>query len=546
MKKNVILFVGIMSLLLTVTACGGKEQKDASKETKQSIAIVVDQEMSGLDSVLTTDTYSFTALNNVMEGLYRLSETNELTPAGAAALPEISEDKLTYHIKLNQKAKWSNDEPVTANDYVFAWRRAVAPETAAEYASLFGAIENATEITAGKAESSSLGIKALNDYELEIKLNKALPYFESLLAMPTFFPQNEKFVTQEGSNYAKTSDNLIYNGPFILDSFEGVGTDTEWNYLKNDNYWDHKTVKLETIKNQVVKESATRVNLFEAGEVDDIVLTGELAKQYQADDAFVSIKKAGTTYLSYNQTKKEYQSKNIRKAISLILDRNAIVDQILGDGSIASTGLVPSDMSFSPNDAVDFAKESGDLLKLDLEAGKKLWKEELQKLGLTKVKIDLLAYDTDSIKKVAEYIQSEIETNLEGADVDVSIVPVSVAIEKGKNTDFDLFLFGWGADYPDPSSFLDLLLSDSPYNYGKYQNKAYDELVTQAATVNLVNPEKRWDDMINAEKLLMEDSGVAPLFQKGEARLRNPNLKNVISYSTGAQFSYKYAYLTTN
>lgn len=527
--------------LVFLVSCGKNEQD--KKGQAQTISIVVDQEMSTLDSALATDTYSITALNNVMEGLYRLSSDNELELAGASEQPKISEDGLTYTIKLNKEAKWSNGDAVTAKDYVYSWRKAVDAKTASEYAYLFAPIKNASEITAGKITSEQLGIEAINDYELNISLNEPTPYFNSLLAFTTFFPQNEKFVTEAGDNYAKTSEHLLYNGPFTLADFDGPGTDTAWTYLKNDAYWDKNEVTLDKIENQVVKESSTSVNLFESGEVDDILLTGELAKQYKENPAFVSLEKAGTTYLTYNQTKKEYQNENVRKAISLVLDRDSIVNEILADGSVAPKGLVPSDMSFSPDTHEDFAKEAGDLVKTDVNEAKALWSKAKTELGISTLTINLLSYDTDSIKKVSEYIQNALEENLEGIKVNVSIVPVSVAIERGKNTNFDLFLFGWTADYPDPSSFLELFESDSPHNYGKYSNAQYDEQMKKASNEDANDLEKRWNDYLEAEKILMNTYGNAPVIQKAEARLRNPKLKGIVSHSTGAQFDYKKAYL---
>lgn len=541
MRKK-LMIVGIALLL---AGCGNKAEteKESKKETAQEISIVVENELSTLDSTLASDTYGITVLNNVMEGLYRLDENNQLIIAGASELPDVSDDLLTYKIKLNKDAKWSNETPVTAADYVYAWQKAVNPKTGSEYSYLFNSVLNAPEITEGKKPIEKLGIKAIDDYELEITLAQATPYFESLLAFPTFFPQNKAFVEKEGGDYAKTNENLIYNGPFVLEDFDGAGTDTTWDYVKNKNYWDNKKVKLAKISNQVIKEPGTSVKLFEAGELDDLPLSGEFAQQYRDNEAFVSLDKAGTTYLSYDQREGLFTNSKARKAISLVLNREEIIENILADGSIVPKGLVPSGMSFAPETNKDFADVTTNYVKTDVEEAKKLWKEAKEETKTGDVTLELLSYDVDSIRKLAEAIQFAIEDNLEGAKVSVSIVPVSVAVEKGRNTEFDLFLFGWGADYADPSSFLDLMKTDSPYNYGKYSNKEYDALVESAATTNVTEPEKRWADFVKAENLLMEETGVNPIFQKAESRLRNPQLKGIISHSVGAQFDFKEAYL---
>ena len=543
MKK---IFWGILALVVFLTGCQSKtntDKKEENTEPEQKITMAVNQELSSLDSVLATDTYSITVLNNVMEGLYRLDENNQLIPASAKELPEVSEDKLTYTIKLRDDMKWSNGESVTANDFVYGWQKAVNPKTGSEYSGLFTGIKNANDIIEGKKPETDLGVKALDDTSLEITMETPVPYFESLLAFPTFFPQNKAFVEKEGKEYGTTNEHLIYNGPFVLEDFDGPGTDTEWKLTKNDSYWDKDKVKLDTIVNQVSKEPATSVRLFEAGELDDVTLSGELAKQYKEDPAFLPLEKAGTTYLTYNYTNDFFKNKKARQAISLVLDRKNITEFILADGTKEPKGLVPNGMSYSPTDKKDFADVSNPMVKTDVDEAKKLWAEAKKETGVKDISIDLLSYDDEVIKKLAEAIQFDIEDKLEGAKVNVNIVPLTVAIEKGRNTDFDLFLFGWGADYPDPSSFMELLTTDSAYNYGKYSNKAYDELVLNASTKDVTDAEKRWNDYIEAENILTEDAAISPIFQKAEAKLRNPKLKGIVNHSTGAQFDFKEAYL---
>ena len=200
-------------------------------------------------------------------------------PAGAAELAEVSEDGLIYRLKLREDAKWSNGDPVTAADYVYGWQRTVKAETGSEYAYLFAPVKNAESITAGKTDPSELGIKAVSEYELEITLEKATPIL-IIYCFPIFLPAKSRNCgRKKGDQYATTSDNSVYNGPFVLTGFDGPGTDTEWSYEKNDQYWDQENVKLQTINVSVVKESATSLNLFQDGQADDVILTGELAQQ---------------------------------------------------------------------------------------------------------------------------------------------------------------------------------------------------------------------------------------------------------------------------
>jgi oligopeptide transport system substrate-binding protein len=529
---------GGSSSTATSSSSGG-EAKD------QTFKVVVQQEMPSADLSLATDTISFSALNNVYEGLYRLDKDNNPEPAGAAEKATVSNDGLTYTIKLREDAKWSNGDAVTAADYVYGWQRTVNPKTASEYAYLFSPVKNADDITAGKTAVDQLGIKAVSDYELEITLTKATPYFDYLLAFPSFFPQNQKVVEENGSNYAQTSDNAVYNGPFTLTDFDGPGTDTEWSYTKNDTYWDKDNVKLSKIDVSVVKESSTSLNLFQDGKADDVILSGELAQQMANDKSFVSQPEATTSYLEMNQRDADspFKNENLRKAISYAIDRDALVNSILGDGSIASTGLVPSNLTFSPSDKEDFTKAAGTELSYSKKQAKEYWEKAKKELGITSLSFDILSSDTDSSKKITEYLQSAIQESLDGVTVTLSPVPFSVRLDRSNSGDFDVVMGGWGADYADASSFLDLFVSGNSYNRGQWSNSDYDAAIKAASTTDVSDADKRWDDMVDAEKILMDTQGVIPLYQKAEAHLRNTKVKGVVAHGAGAQYDYKWTYI---
>ncbi|MEB5919151.1 peptide ABC transporter substrate-binding protein [Enterococcus casseliflavus] len=540
--------VAVCGVVLAGCTTGGTNSSSNDTATsgdsnaEQVFNVVVSQEMPSADLSLATDTISFSALNNVYEGLYRLDADSTPQPAGAAEAAEVSEDGLTYKIKLREDAKWSNGDPVTAADYVYGWQRTVKPETASEYAYLFSPVKNADAITAGDTDPSELGIKAVGDYELEITLEKATPYFDYLLAFPSFFPQNQKVVEENGDQYASTSDNAVYNGPFVLTGFDGPGTDTEWAYEKNDQYWDKDTVKLQTINVSVVKESSTALNLFQDGQADDVILTGELAQQMANDEAFISQPEASTYYLEMNQRDEDspFRNENLRKAISYAIDRDALVTSILGDGSIASSGLVPEGMTFSPGDHTDFTEAAGSVISYDQEKAKEYWEKAKEELGIDSLEFDILASDTDSTKKIIEYLQDTIEKTLDGVKVTLSPVPLSVRLDRSNAGDFDAVMAGWGADYADASSFTDLFTTGNSYNRGQWSNEEYDAAVKAAGTTNANDPDKRWEDLVNAEKIIMNEQGVIPVYQKAEAHLRAPKVKGVVAHAAGAQYDYKW------
>ncbi|EAC9287556.1 peptide ABC transporter substrate-binding protein, partial [Listeria monocytogenes] len=200
-------------------------------------------------------------------------------------------------------------------------------------------------------------------------------------------------VEDNGDQYASTSDNAVYNGPFVLAGFDGPGTDTEWSYEKNDQYWDKDTVKLDTINVSVVKESSTSLNLFQDGQADDVILTGELAQQMANDEAFVSEPLARTSYIELNQREEDspFRNEDLRKAISYAIDRDALVTSILGDGSLASTGLIPKGMTFNPTDNTDFVDEAESVIEYDQEKAKEHWEKAKEALGIDSLSFEILA-----------------------------------------------------------------------------------------------------------------------------------------------------------
>lgn len=548
-QKNWLKASVILLSPMLLMACGNKEKTEGTSATKETgdieqvFKIVVPTEMPTMDTSLNSDVVSATATNSVYEGLYRFNGEGKAEPAGASEIAKVSQDGLVYTFKLRE-AKWSDGEPLTAKDYVYAWQRGANPETGSEYGFLFNALKNGEEVLGGNKPVAELGVKALSDYELEVTLEQPTPYFDYLVAFSTFFPQRQDIVEKYGKDYAATSENAVYNGPYILTEFDGPGTDIDWNYEKNPEYWDKDNVKLDRIEVMVAKESSTALNLYKDGQTEDIILTGELAQQMADDPDFVSDKKASTMYLEMNQKDKDspFNNENFRKAISYAIDRDSLVTQILGDGSIVPTGLVPAGIKLNVDGKEqEFAKDSGNHLEYNPEKAKKFWEKAQKELG-KEVEFSILTSDTDSAKKVSEYLQGAFKESLPGVKVNVNPVTFAIRIDRGLKTDFEMLNSGWNADYADPSTFIDLFETGVSYNLGKYSNEAYDKLVKQASVEHANDPEKRWQDMLAAEKLILDQAAVIPLYQKAEAHLRSPKVKEVVVNAAGAPYDYKWAY----
>ncbi|MEK0173773.1 peptide ABC transporter substrate-binding protein [Tetragenococcus halophilus] len=546
MKKGKLIGVMFASAALLVACSTGDTANSGESGSNggsgaQEFNLSVVQEMPSADLSLATDTVSFTALNNIYEGIYRLDEDDEPQPAGAAEMAEVSDDGLTYNIKLREDAKWSNGDPVTADDYVYGWQRTADPATGAEYAYLYGYVENGDDIIEGDKEPSELGIEAVDDYELEVQLDSPTPFFDYLLAFPSFFPQPQDVVEEKGEDYAKTDENSVYNGPFTLTEFEGAGSDTEWSYTANEEYWDQDNVNLDKINVSVVKEASTGLNLFNDGQIDDVVLTGELAQQNADNPEYQSVKESRTSYIELNEADEDspFRNKNLRLALSYALDRDSIVNQVLGDGSISSTNLVPEGTGADPESGEDFTEVSDSTLEYDVDKAQEYWEKAKDELDVDSLEIDLLSDDQDGAKQVAEYVQGAWG-ELDGLTITSTNVPFSVRLDRGTEGDFEALLGGWGADYADPSSFTDLFQTENSYNHGSWSNDEYDELIDAAATTHANEPKERFQDLIDAEAVINEEMGVIPVYQKAEGHLISDNIKGIVSHGAGAKYDYKW------
>lgn len=565
MKNSKLLWLFGLALVLSIflAGCGGSENTgsktennageeegkkgETSKEpdSEQVLNLMEDAEIPSMDSALAEDSVGFLVLTNVNEGLYRLNQDNIAEPAIAESEPEISEDGLTYTFKLRD-SNWSDGTPVTAHDFVFAWQRAIDPATGSPYGPymMSGTIANAEAISKGEMKPSELGIKAADDKTLVVTLERPVPYFLSLMAFGTFYPQKEEFVTEKGDAYASNSDNLLFNGPFMLTEWDGTGL--SWVYKKNPEYWDAEQVRLETINVDVVKETSTAVNLYQSGEKDLTLLSGEFAMQYADDPELVENLNSSLYYLNFNQErngeKTPLANENIRKAIAQGFNKEDLASAILSNGSIPANGLVPAGFAF--NEAgEDFRDANGDLLTYDAEAAKEAWAAGLKELGITELSLELLGGDSELAKKMDEYMKAQLEGNLEGLTLVIRELPFNVRLELDKTGDYDIQNSGWGPDYQDPMTFIDLFIT-SPRNTTAYSNPEYDKLVEQAKGELAGDPEARWKAMAEAERILIEeDAAIAPIYQQGERTLQKEYVQGIVKHPIGGDYSYKWAYI---
>ncbi len=485
--KQRLSLAAIMVLLLSGCGSVGKETK---KQEQQVLRVGIDSELSTADVSLAMDNTAADVMSQVGEGLFSFDEKGEAKPALATEKVQPSNDGLSYTFTIRKDAKWSNGEPITANDFEYSWKRTVDPKTASPQAYYFEGLKNYRAIVDGGKSKEELGVTAIDDHTLEVELSYPMSYFQQLLAVPAFYPLNEAFVEKTGKNYGTSAESTLYNGAFTLEGWDG--TNNTWSYVKNKNYWDQANVSLDKVDVQVVKEVNTGKNLFEGKELDVVKISGEIVAQEQ-DNAALKIREIpGTYYIQLNTQKDLLANKNARRAIALSLNSERLA--------------------------------------------KKLWQTAKKELGIEKAELTILSSDTENAKKISEYVQGALADNLENLTVNVSPVPFNNRLEKSRSGDFDIVVGGWTPVYADPIDFLNLLQSKNSNNFGKWSNKTFDQLLQEANVTYANKYEERWKTLQKADQLVAEEAPLVPLYQLTEARLVADSVQNLVYGPLGSGY----------
>ena len=541
-KKKIVGLVMALGLAgLFLTACGKQQATSKQQELRLSAS-------APLDTIDISKATGYGQTGNVFESFYRLGKNGQPT-AGLAKKATVSADGLTWTFTL-RNAKWSNGDQITAQDFVYSWRRSLTPKTASPYAYLFSGVKNADAISKGKLPVEQLGIKALDNKTVEISLEKPIAYFKVLMAYPLFGPQNQKVVEKYGKKYATNSKYMVYSGPFVIKDW--TGTSDKWSFQKNPNYWDKKQVKLDKISYKVVSNPNTGYELYQQGKLDMTPLSSQQVKNYKNSSEFKQYPYSYVAFLAYNfnatnaANKKALNNQNIRRALSLALDRKVLTKKVFGDGSQVPTGFVANDLAKNPQTGVDFAKEQAvtKTVAYDANLAKKYWRKGLAETGLKELTFNILASsDTPTNDALTQYLQSQYTKVLPGLKVKVQNIPGKSALERARKGEFDIYVSGWGGDFNDPITFLQIPLTGTSYNYGNYSNSEYDRLIAKATNEDANNKLARWNDLVAAAKLFNSQQGVSPLYQQTTAYLQKKRVKGIIHNTAGTQWNYKYAYL---
>lgn len=548
MKRKIGFLAVLIGILGIMGGCG--QTDDATKENAtsrsklaktQEISVSLPAELTTLDTTQTMDKNTFTIVQHLFEGLYRLDKNSTPVP-GIADKVDISKDGLNYDFHIRSDAKWSNGENITAQDFVYAWKKLVNPKNGAANAYLLDNVKNSKEIRLGKKEISELGISAPSKTEFKVVLSQAQPSFLTLISIGWLAPQQQKYVEAQGTSYGVDSGHLLYSGPFTLENWKQASD--SWTLKKNNAYYDASKVKLTKINGTTIKEENTGIDLFHTNKLDLQKISGQFVPQYTSENSFVTHTDIANYFIDFNKKAgTPLANQELRKAIAYSVDKEALSTNVLNDGSKPLNGLIPAKLASNGESKEDFRAYSGTYMKYNKNKAKSEWKKAQTKLGKN-ISLTLLVADDDNSKKVAEFIQSQIQENLAGVTIEISSQPKNNVNQSRRDKNYELSLSGWIAGDNDLSMYFILYESASAYNYGSYNNSEYDKLVTAAKTTDANDSNKQFEDYKKAEKILIEeDAAQVPLYQSASNYLINPDIKGIEYHLYGDYFNFREAYL---
>ena len=554
MKKNWFAKAAAsVTCLAMLVGCGSGGSAGANEVT-----INLGAEPPEMDSILTTSSGSMNVLRHCVEGLVSLDANDEAVP-GMAESWDVSKDQKTYTFHLRKGAKWSNGEEVTAQDFVFAWNQHFNARTGAPYASTWmtkiAGAEDIYTATAAKVDPDNeksdykmaeadipayieehAGWKAVDKYTFQVTFTGPFQYAVVLMAFPSFFPVNKTAYESAGGNkkYGTDADKLAYNGPFTITSW--VHEDSIV-LEKNPDYWNADNIKLDKITMRMISQENTAINEFNNGSIDMIGLTGDNIAQFENAQGFDD---GGAWYLEFNSQEKPYNNAKVRKALTLGVDAQKMVDTIVQNDSKVATTFTPPAVAQGA-----FTEYCGDIFQHvtnnDYSEAKALLEEGLkeEELTLAEFSPELLCDDTSAAKQQAEFLQAQLKENL-GVSVQIKQVTYKTRLANMDKGEFEIVFAGWSPDYNDPMTYLDMWVTGNGNNHGKWSNAEYDKIIEEASQI--ADKDAYYAKLKEAEEILAEECPIGFIYDRQTSYVTSDRLKGVIR-TAFQDINLNYAYI---
>ncbi|MDY4509130.1 MAG: peptide ABC transporter substrate-binding protein [Candidatus Faecousia sp.] len=560
--KRIVALVLAMVMALSLAACGGSsapaataapaaagdaapaDTAAAASDGDKVLNVMVEVEVESLDPQVATDGTSFEVIANYTDGLTQMDADGAAVPAIAESW-DVSEDGTIYTFHLREDANWSNGEPVTANDFVFAWQRAADPALASEYSYMLsdiGQIKNAAAIIAGEMDKSELGVKAIDDKTLEVTLEVPVSYFLSLMYFPTFYPVNQAFF--EGladGTFGTSPETVLSNGAFVLTSYEPAAL--SFSLTKNADYYDADKVQLDGLNYQVIKDSQQAYMSYQNGDLDIVMLSGDQVEQVEGDPE-LNITGAGYLwYLTLNMHDvPALNNQNMRLALSNAVNRASIVGDVVKDGSVATYTAVPPQFAAGP-DGSDFSADQtmfSDVCSDDTAKAAAYYEAAKAELGTDTFEFELLVEDQTETQNVAAVIKDQVEKALPGVTLNIKVEPKKQRVADIQDGNYEVCLTRWGPDYADPMTYLNMWITGCSNNYGLWSDAAYDAIIADCTTgAYVTDAEARWSAMYDAEKIVMDQAVIVPLYTKANANMIKTGVEGIEFHPVALNRVYK-------
>jgi len=530
MKRILSLVLAIAAIITVFAGCGATGNTGSSVK---AISATIASEPKTLDPSLNNAVDGGNYILCAFEGLTTIGKDGTIVP-GAAEKWETSTDGLVWTFHIRKDAKWSDGKDVTANDFVYSWKRTVNKDTAADYAYYIYFVKNGEKINAGEADVNTLGVKAVDEKTLEVTLENACPFFTEIVAFPALVPQREDIVTKDATKWALNPETYVGNGPYKLTSWEH---DSKITFEKSETYWDKASIVAPKIEWYLMNDQNAILSAFKNGQVQYAknIPTDEFAAEKAAGTLKI-LPLLGTYYVDLVNSKPPFDNPKIRKAFSLAVDRNYLVEKVKKGGETPASGFIPygiADVKQEP----DFRTTAGEYISTKAEdydknvaEAKKLLAEAGYPDGKGFPKTTFGLNSGSGHEPVAEALQQMWKEKL-GVEVEVLAQEWNVFQQSRKDGVYNINRNGWIGDYMDPSTFMDIFTTGNGQNNAKYSNPKYDEFI--AAARKETDGAKRIQLFHDAEKVLMDDAAIAPLYFYTEPVDVAKNLDGVVNTKLG-------------
>ncbi len=546
MKK--ILMLTLLILAAMVTGCGNDDS--AADDT---LKVMLGSNVVSLDASQATDSVSFELIADCIDGLTQLDSHGKAIPAVAESF-EVSEDGKTYTFHLRD-AKWANGDEVTAEDFVFAWRRHCLEST--KYAYIMGStvanIKNADAVTKKEAAPETLGVSAPDSKTLVVELDAPVSFFPALMTFPAFYPVNEKFYNSlAAGTYGTSPETFLSNGAFMLTEYLPGSANIQ--LKKNDSYWNASNVALKNLQYQVVSSSDNALTAFKNGTLNLATVNGNQVESVKNDaDLSKNLEITPTgllEYLSFNQDPKNHHAGalanvNLRLAISNAIDRESLVNNYVTNGSIATYTAIPVNFAANAETGKFFAedqKQFSEYVSFDVEKAQRFLDAAKSELGKDTFDLDIIYANDggDTVIKVVQAIKEQVEKNLPGVTLNLQPMPKAEYLDRVTTNSYDIAITNWAPDYDDPMTFLTLWTTEGCEICEHWSNADYDKIIADCTSGELAtNYSERWSAMYDAEEILLRNAVIAPLYTGANANLVSEKAKGVEFHSVAIERVYK-------